>query len=69
MSGKKSLKEKNREAAKKARERKKIYYDLLENAISNLEILAKEGENVEEESKKFLNSLQVEDMRAEAELS
>lgn len=46
--------EKNRESAKRARLRKKLYIKLLESQVERLKEVAKEGERIERESQKFL---------------
>ena len=49
--------EKNRESAKRARLRKKLYIKLLEGQVDRLKEVAKEGERIEVEAKGLLKVL------------
>lgn len=49
--------EKNRESAKRARLRKKLYIKLMESQVDRLKEVAKEGERIEREAQKFLRMI------------
>lgn len=49
--------EKNRESAKRARLRKKLYIKLLESQVDRLKEVAREGERIEREAQKFLRMI------------
>ena len=59
--------EKNRESAKRARLRKKLYIKLLEGQVDRLKEVAKEGERIEFEAKGLLKVLSRKEENCEAQ--
>lgn len=51
--------EKNRESAKRARLRKKLYIKLLEGQVDHLKEVAREGERIEKDAQQFLKMINI----------